>query len=78
MLVLWSESIFLQVDRDPLSDKQPARTVRDQFNLHYIPLPLSGFFVHCPGGWSWGVFEWKCEVSTQDLYKRLYFGRGRR
>lgn len=77
MLVLWSESIFLQIDRDPLSDKQPIRTLRDQFNLHYSPLPLSGFLLHFPIGWSWGVFEWKCEVSSKDLYNRLYFGRGK-
>jgi hypothetical protein len=76
MLTIWTESIFLQVDRDPLSDKQHTRTIRDQFNLHYISLP--GFLPYCPICWSWGMFEWKCEVSSKDLYSRLYFGRGQK
>lgn len=76
MLTIWTEKIYLEVSRDYMSDQQPSRSVRDQFILHYTPIPLSEFFVGLPGGWSWGMFEWKCEIKSRDLYSRLPFKEG--
>jgi hypothetical protein len=76
MLTIWTEKVYLEVSRDYTSDKQPLRIIRDQFILHYIPLPLSAFFVGFPGGWSWGMFEWKCEIRSKDLYSKFSFQEG--